>query len=144
MHSDIILIPQRLTRPNTKVRRLGYFVAILSIIQDKEVPINILEKEILEWSNNNELALKQYSSSLPVCRRRKEKIVGEIRTLDAARRYINTCLELGLLAKIRGYIVSKMGRVLIALPFDGNPFKLSIGRTFIILKSTQLESNSKI
>ena len=134
MNSDLILEPQRLTSPTVKVRRLGYLTAIPSIIQDKEIPIRALRRSVLDWAKVNHTFFKHYSLQLPVRRLKKGLLAGEIKTLSGAGRYINTCEELGLIVRMKGFRVSKIGRAISALSTNGNPFELSIGQLFLILK----------
>jgi len=135
LNNNIILYPQRLTSPTVKVRRLGYLAAIPSIIQDREMPIRVLKKAVLDWARENHTFFRHYSLGLPVSRLKRRKLTGEIETLGAAGRYINTCQELGLLVKMKGFRISKIGKAITVLPTNGNPFELSIGKLFVILKS---------
>ena len=134
MNNDVLLEPQRLTSPTVKVRRLGYLIVIPLIVQDKEIPISALKKSVLDWAKENHTFFKHYSIDLPVRRLKKRLLTGEIKTLSGAGRYINTCEELGLIVRMKGFRVSKIGKAISALSTDGNPFELSIGQLFLILK----------
>jgi hypothetical protein len=76
---------------------------------------------------------------LPVARVRKTDITGQITNPDAASRYITTCREFGFIAQIfkqvRSFRVSKIGSAISALSLGGNPFKLTQGQIFLVLKS---------
>lgn len=132
---DLILKPQRLTSPTVKVRRLGYLVSIPSIIQDRETPIEILKRNVLNWARENRRFFEHYSLGLPVARAKRRLLTGEIKTLGAARRYIKTCEELGFTVKVRGFRTSKTGKAISALSAKENPFSLSVGQIFLALKS---------
>lgn len=129
-----ILEPQRLTSPTVKVRRMGYLLAIPSLIQDREFPIRILKRKVLDWAKENYRFFRYYSLELPVRRRQRRKLTGELKTLDASRRYINTCEELGIIVRMKGFRISKIGKVLSTLATGGNPFELSIGQLFVLSK----------
>ena len=135
MKDDLILEPQRLTSPTVKVRRLGYLVSIPSMIQDREVPIEILKRNVLNWAKQNRTFFEHYSLELPVARAKRRLLTGEIKTLGAAGRYIKTCEELGFIVKVRGFRTSKKGKAISALSAKKNPFRLSIGQIFLVLKS---------
>lgn len=134
MNDSLILEPQRLTSPTVKVRRLGYLVAIPSIVNDREIPIRMLKKQLLDWAKENGKFFMHYSLSLPVTRRRRKLLAGEIKTIGAASRYIKTCEELGLIVRMKGFKISKIGKAVSALPISRNPFELRLGHLFVILK----------
>ena len=133
LNNSLVLGPQRLTSPTVKVRRIGYFVAIPSVVQDREMPVMMLKRSILEWARENHTLFKHYSFNLPVTRR-KRMPAGEITTVHAAGRYIKTAEELGLIVRMKGYKISKIGKAISALPTNRNPFELSIGHLFLFLK----------
>lgn len=134
MNNDLILEPQRLTSPTVKVRRLGYLVAIPSIVNNREIPVRTLKKHLLDWAEENATFFRHYSMSLPVTRLRRWLLAGEITTIGAAGRYIKTCEELGLIVRMKGFKISKIGKAISALSIDGNPFELPIGQLFVVLK----------
>jgi hypothetical protein len=143
LKNGLILEPQRLTSPTVKVRRLGYLTSIPLVVQDREVPVRMLNSIVCNWARKNRKFFEHYSLELPVTRTKKRLLTGEIRTAGAAGRYVRTCEELGLLVrvgehrrvKIGGFRVSKTGKAILALSTDGNPFKLTTGQSFLILKS---------
>jgi len=135
LKEDFMLEPQRLTSPTVKVRRLGYLVSIPSIVLDREMPFEILKRNVLDWSKKNRTFFEHYSLELPVARVKRRLLTGEIRTLGAAGRYIKTCEELGFIVRVRGFRASKTGKTISALSVGGNPFQLSVGQIFLILKS---------
>lgn len=135
MKDNSLLEPQRLTSPTVKVRRLGYLVSIPSIIQDKEIPIEILKRNVLNWAKENRKFFEHYSLELPVTRAKRRLLTGEIKTFGAAGRYIKTCEELGFTVKVRGFRASKIGKAISALSAKENPFRLSVGQIFLVLKS---------
>lgn len=134
MNNDLILGPQRLTSPTVKVRRLGYLVAVPSIVNNREIPVRALKKHLLDWAEENAKFFRHYSMSLPVTRQRRRLLAGEITTIGAAGRYIKTCEELGLIVRMKGFKISKIGKAASALSINGNPFELSIGRLFLFFK----------
>ena len=133
LNNHLILGPQRLTSPTVKVRRIGYLAALPSIVQDREISVMMLKKSLLEWARKNRTFFIHYSLNLPVTRLKKIP-AGEIKTPHAAGRYIKTGEELGLIVRMKGYRISKVGKVVSALPTNRNPFELSIGRLFLFLK----------
>lgn len=134
LNNHLILEPQRLTSPTVKVRRLGYLAAIPSIVQDREIPTMMLKKRVLEWAKENRTSFKHYSFNLPVIRIRKRAFTGEIRTMGGAGRYVKTCEELGLIVKMKGFRISKVGTVISALSTHANPFELTLGQMFLVLR----------
>lgn len=134
MTENFILNPQRLTSTTVKVRRLGYISAVPSIIKSREIAYTTLVQSLLKWSQQNRNFLRLYSSTLPIVSGKKSLLTGEITGEDSARRYIETCRELGFITKLRKVQVSKVGKVLSAIPGSENPFELSIGKLFVVLK----------
>lgn len=136
MNSNLILEAQRLTSPTVKVRRLGYLASIPSLAQSGAMSLGTIKRHILEWSKKkkNYVFFVHYSLQLPVVRRKKKKLVGEITTLGAAGRYLGTAEELGLIAKTRYVRSSKLGNVLSALSTQGNPFELTLGQSLLLLR----------
>lgn len=134
MNDSLILEPQRLTSPTVKVRRLGYIAIIPSLVSDREISPKTLEQNLVGWAKQNRSFLRLYSSKLPVANIKRSPLTGEITNPDAARRYLETCRELGFITKLRKVQISKIGRVISIIPERDNPFELSIGKLFIILK----------
>jgi len=93
----------------------------------------MLKKSLFRWARENRTLFKHYSLNLPVTRLKKIP-AGEITTEHAAGRYIKTGEELGLIVRMKGYRISKIGKVVSALPTNQNPFELSIGHLFLFLK----------
>lgn len=130
-----MLKPQRLTSPTVKVRRLGYLVSIPLITRDREVPVEMLKRKLLDWAKENHTFFAHYSMDLPVASAKKRLPTGEIKTPGASGRYIRTCEELGFIVKVRGFRTSKKGKTISSLAADRNPFQLSAGQIFLVLKS---------
>jgi hypothetical protein len=135
LKNDLILEPQRITSTTVKVRRLGYLVSIPSIIQDREIQFEILKRNVFNWAKENHRFFEHYSLELPVARAKRRLLTGEIKTVGAAGRYINTCEELGFITKVRGFRTSKTGKAISGLSRKGNPFHLSLGQIFLTLRS---------
>ena len=134
LNDSLILEPQRLTSPTVKVRRLGYIAIIPSLVSDREISPKTLEQNLVGWAKQNRSFLRLYSSKLPVANIKRSPLTGEITNPDAARRYLETCRELGFITRLRKVQISKIGRVISIIPERDNPFELSIGKLFIILK----------
>lgn len=128
------LEPQRLTSPNTKVRRLGYFTIFCSIVKN-QLSFPSFSQKVLSRKDDLHLMLKEYCKSLHVRRRGNYKITGEITQEDAFQRYYHTALELGLLEALRkSVLLSKRGQILVSLPANKNPFDLSISQVHFLLR----------
>jgi hypothetical protein len=132
LKNDIIL--RFLTSPTTKVRRLGYFILITQDLKDKTLGAGLLEQNLLKKINERHFYLEEYCKCLPV-KSRRPFITGEITNKDAARRYITTAQEAGLIEDIgQEFFNTKLGNVLAHLPCNPNPFKLTLEQKFFILK----------
>ena len=132
MKNDLLLDCQRLTSVTVKVRRLGYIVSIPLLVKEYPVPQRVLKKNIKDWAVDNRIPFRHYSLQLRI--RRKRKFVGEITTPGAAGRYLKVTEEMGLVTDSKNVQISKIGKVINALKFEGNPFNLSIGQRFLILR----------
>ena len=137
---------RRITAATVKVRRLGYFTILCRHLQQNSQPDTQLQLSLYRWAKENRNDLEEYSASIPVSRRGRSLVVGEItisknkKSSDAASRYIETANHLGLIARIgaatgiRGeWYNTKLGHVLAALPGSANIFRLSIAQKFFFL-----------
>ncbi len=128
--------PERITSPNAKVRRLGYFVLFSKMLQKKRFSCVSLQNRILEKTvqEENRTLLEQACKELRVRRRTPVMITGEIRSEDAFRRYLGTAIEMGLIQKTSGRLYNtKRGEVLSVLSRNNNPFKLSLAQSYLLL-----------
>lgn len=125
----------RLSSPTTKVRRLGYLIELTKILKRGPIPARLLPYKVVEQAKENRKYLESYSSRLPVQRRKNDPVVGEITTLDAAKRYINSVREMGLIVQIANeWENTKIGNVIGALPSTPNVFELSLEQIFLLLR----------
>jgi hypothetical protein len=117
---------------NTQTRRLGYVVRICESLADRQVPMNVLQKHIEAWAEENNPALKRYVSDKGRLRRSSRSY--------GARRYIQLAEDLHLIAEVAGvFRPTATGRVLAALSNQSrgrNPFSLE--SKAILLLSYQL------
>jgi hypothetical protein len=130
---------QRLTIPNTKVRRLGYFALFSKMIENTPLTRSSVLKLIIEEESKNDLFLKEACKQSPVS---PKNITGEIcskgksKGEDAFERYLGTATELGLILEMSGRLYNtKRGEVLSALGRNvQNPFILSLAQKYWFLR----------
>ena len=126
---------KRLTSPTVKVRRLGYIVSLTQILSRTPVPNLALPRMLSRRSRDDHGLLSSYCLNLPVIRRTKQRITGEIKSKDAALRYISTAQQMGFIVRVvQEWRSTKIGKVLSVLPATSNPFELSLGQIFLVLR----------
>lgn len=139
----VLMTVRRLTSVTTKVRRVGYFVLISNLLKSTGPLSNILLIEKLEKSaNSNRDNLIQYCYNIGYGQKSLKNPPGEIAgkqykhiKQDAAKRYIKTCEEIGLITKIAGsYQNTRVGNVLLSIKGNPNPFNLSLMQICFLLK----------
>jgi hypothetical protein len=134
---------RRLTSPTTKVRRLGYIIQIARLLRNSGPLAEIILVGKLErFAQENKRSLDEYfHRNVDYSRWIREtpggiKIQARYLKHDAARRYIATCRELGLVVRVAGpYQNSKSGNVLAVLDGGPNPFDLSLAQICYLLKT---------
>lgn len=104
----------------TKVRRLGYFSALVRLIGPREVNESLALSLLTSWSQDNKGFLREYCDGS-----------GEVTSQAEARKYLQCATALDLLSKTMGsYRVSRRGHMLYVLlgqlgRTDVNPFCIS-------------------
>jgi hypothetical protein len=127
---------RRLVSPTTKVRRLGYFIALCKLLQEQHPAKTYLAVVLDRRAKELERPLAEYCATLHVSRRQGSRIVGAIATKDAARRYIGTAVEIGLMLPLGIECQNtKTGHLLAAVPSTKNPFSLSMPQRLILLEA---------
>lgn len=107
---------------NTKVRRLAYLTAIISILGRNALNEQVLLAKLADWSKRQESNLRQYWSQ-----------TGEVtstRRNSAGSRYLHLANQIGLIVPISGvYRATRKGMTLYFVckdfPSSSNPFYLS-------------------
>jgi hypothetical protein len=91
---------------------------------------------LLRRAGELERPLAEYCSTLHVSRRQGSRIVGAIATKEAARRYIGTAVEMGVMLPLGIECQNtKTGHLLAAVPSTKNPFSLSMPQRLILLEA---------
>lgn len=121
---------------NTKVRRLGYFPALLRLVQQRNLGEEVLLARFVAWGKEKQQDLRDYIDSTgDIVPSKKTKSTAQSRkaTPYAAKRYLEFGQQVGWLTEISGmYSVTRIGRVLVMLNDptldrrDNNPFNLSL------------------
>ena len=113
---------------NTQTRRLGYVVQICKLLADSHAPMTVLQKRLEDWSEKNNLALKDHVSS-------KGRLSRSPRSYGS-KRYIQLARDLHLITDVSGLLRPTItGRVLLEIDDESqknNPFKLG-SRTALLL-----------
>ena len=105
------------------------------MLKEKQFPKLLLQNRIIAKETENRKLLEQACKELRVIRRTAERVTGEIRSEDAFRRYLGTAMELGLVQELSGRLYNtKRGEILSALSKNGNPFKLNLAQSYLLLK----------
>jgi len=134
----MILVPQRLTSLNVKVRRLGYICSITKILRESTLSTTFLAQRLERWAIENRRHLVEYSKYIPFHRKKFKIIPGEITPSpkhNASLRYIKTTYELNLITKIgEEWRNTKYGDILACLESNKNPFELSLSQICFLLK----------
>jgi len=121
----------RLTSPNIKVRRLGYFVLLTKKLREyRSLPEPSLIREFEKVSVESIDFFKSYPY-----KSKNETPIKPTKKHDGAKRYIRTAEELGLVVKLANeYHITKFGDVAASLPGEKNPFVLSLSQRCFFLK----------
>jgi len=133
---------RELINVNTKVRRLGYFAALLRLVQERSLGTDILLARFIGWGKENQHCLIDYTDStgdiVPRSRTRSSH-PSVYRTPYAAKRYVEFAKEVGWLTQISGACaITRIGRILLTLPGNlleenANPFFLSLAQRLFFL-----------
>ena len=121
----------RLTTPNIKVRRLGYFVLLTKILNEyRALPEISLIREFEEISLKYIEFFKRYPY-----KSNRETPIKPTKKHDGSKRYIRTAEEIELIAKMANeYYITKLGDIIASLPSRNNPFRLSLSQQCFFLK----------
>jgi len=121
----------RLTTPNIKVRRLGYFVLLTKILNEYRA---LPEVSLIREFEGTSLNYMDFFRNYPY-KSKGETSIKPTQKHDGSKRYIRTAEELGLVAKIANeYHITKLGDITATLPMENNPFMLSPSQQCFFLK----------
>jgi hypothetical protein len=114
---------------NTQTRRLGYIIQICKLLADNHAPMNVLQKRIEDWAEENNFALEHHVSD-------KGRLGRSLRSYGA-KRYIRLAQDLHLIVDISGLFRPTItGLVLIELGSEShksNPFKIGPRTNLLLL-----------
>jgi len=121
----------RLTSPNIKVRRLGYFVLLTKILSQYR---SLLKPSLIREFEKLSVDYIDFFRSYPY-KSKGETCIKPSNKHDGAKRYIRTAEELGLVAKLANeYHITKLGDIVASLPDEKSPFILSLSQRCFFLK----------